>query len=75
MSQSDKGAFLKNFALGGLSGMAATSVIQPIDMIKVRIQLASEAGGSKNPFQVARDIHAYGGMKAFYAGLDSALLR
>lgn len=28
---------LKNFALGGMSGMFATCCIQPIDMIKVRI--------------------------------------
>jgi len=27
----------KNFVIGGLSGMIATSVIQPIDMVKVRI--------------------------------------
>jgi hypothetical protein len=27
----------KNFFIGGLSGMIATSVIQPIDMVKVRI--------------------------------------
>ena len=28
-----------NFVIGGLSGMIATCCIQPIDMIKVRIQL------------------------------------
>ena len=28
---------VKNFAMGGLCGMMATSVIQPIDMVKVRI--------------------------------------
>ena len=33
----------KNFLIGGLSGMTATSCIQPIDMVKVRIQLKSEA--------------------------------
>lgn len=30
------------FVLGGLSGIIATTVVQPIDMIKVRIQLAGE---------------------------------
>ena len=46
-------------------------------MVKVRIQLKSEAGsGSKSPFVVAREIHAQeGGVKAFYKGIDSALLR
>jgi len=28
---------LKNFGLGGLSGMVATTFVQPIDMVKVRI--------------------------------------
>ena len=28
---------IKNFAIGGMSGMIATSCIQPIDMIKVRL--------------------------------------
>jgi hypothetical protein len=39
MSEQKKGKFdmIKNFAIGGLSGMTATSVIQPIDMVKVRI--------------------------------------
>jgi solute carrier family 25 oxoglutarate transporter 11 len=45
---------IKNFAIGGMSGMIATSCIQPIDMVKVRIQLGSEAGGSTSPFYVAR---------------------
>jgi solute carrier family 25 oxoglutarate transporter 11 len=46
-----------------------------MDMIKVRIQLGSEAGGSTNPFVVAKEIKAAAGFKGFYAGLDSALLR
>lgn len=44
-------------------------------MVKVRIQLGSEAGGSTSPFKVASDIYAEGGTKAFYKGIDSALLR
>jgi len=48
-----------------------------MDMIKVRIQLKSEARDKNlSPFKVARDIYAQeGGVKAFYKGLDSALLR
>ena len=46
--------------------------IQPVDMIKVRIQLRSEAGltGSQlSPFNVARDILAKeGGVRSFYKG-------
>ena len=55
--------------------MCATSVIQPIDMVKVRIQLASELGGQTNPFKVAAECFQTSGVKGFYAGLDSALLR
>lgn len=46
-------------------------------MVKVRIQLKSEAkSGNLSPFTVARDIYKNeGGVKAFYKGLDSALLR
>lgn len=44
-------------------------------MVKVRIQLRSEAGGSTSPFNVAREIYKDGGVKEFYKGLDSALLR
>lgn len=68
---------IKNFAIGGLSGMIATSCIQPIDMIKVRLQLRGEAkSGNLSPFSVAREIYANeGGITAFYKGIDSALLR
>jgi len=44
-------------------------------MVKVRIQLRSESGGSTSPFNVAREILATGGIKEFYRGLDSAILR
>ena len=32
----------KPFVNGGLSGMAATCIIQPIDMVKVRLQLGAQ---------------------------------
>lgn len=67
-----------DFAFGGLSGMIGSSVIQPIDTVKVRIQLIGEAaqkGASTSPFAVARSILANEGIKGFYKGLDSALFR
>jgi len=67
--------FYKNFLVGTMAACTATTCIQPIDMVKVRIQLMSEAGGNTSPFAVARGIMAEGGPKAFYKGLDSALLR
>jgi len=45
-------------------------------MVKVRIQLNSEAkSGPLSPFAVARDVLKEGGVKGFYRGLDSALMR
>ncbi len=32
----------KPFLNGGLSGMGATCIIQPIDMVKVRLQIGTE---------------------------------
>jgi solute carrier family 25 oxoglutarate transporter 11 len=67
--------FYKNFLVGTLASCTATTCIQPIDMVKVRIQLGSEAGGSTSPSVVARQIMSEGGPTAFYKGLDSAILR
>lgn len=33
---------IQPFVIGGISGCTATSIIQPMDMIKVRIQIKSE---------------------------------
>lgn len=59
--------------------MLATCVIQPIDMIKVRIQLKSEKmgkGAKISPIGVAREMLSNGkGIGQFYKGLDSALIR
>ena len=48
---------IQPFVIGGLSGMFATCIIQPVDMIKVSIQLKSEEGhgqGSISPFAVLK---------------------
>ncbi|OLN95994.1 putative mitochondrial 2-oxoglutarate/malate carrier protein [Colletotrichum chlorophyti] len=66
------------FVNGGISGMVATTVIQPVDMIKVRIQLAGEgvAGGPKpTPLSVTREILASGKALDLYTGLSAGLLR
>lgn len=38
------------FVFGGVSGMFATCIIQPLDMIKVRLQLSGEGGGARQGF-------------------------
>lgn len=55
--------------------MLATTCIQPIDMVKVRVQVAGELGTTTNPFAIAKNVVAESGVKGLYAGLDSALLR
>ena len=68
---------IANFFLGGMAGMTAVSILLPLDMIKVRIQISSEFGECiRNPFIIARCLYTTeGGIKAFYRGIDSALLR
>jgi hypothetical protein len=58
--------------------MVATAVIQPVDMIKVRIQLAGEgtAGGPKpTAMSVTRQILSSGKAMDLYTGLSAGLLR
>ena len=68
---------MQNFLIGGVSGMFATCIIQPIDFVKVQIQVRSEMGVKDlNPFKIAKSIREETGTyKTFYKGLDSALLR
>jgi len=58
--------------------MVATTVIQPIDMIKVRLQLAGEGvktGPKPTPLSVTREIIAAGKISDLYTGLSAGLLR
>lgn len=79
-------AFLQNhivrtalpFVNGGLAGMTATAVVQPIDMIKVRLQLAGEGvktGPKPTPISVTKEILAQGKFMDLYTGLSAGLLR
>jgi solute carrier family 25 oxoglutarate transporter 11 len=66
------------FINGGISGMVATTVIQPVDMVKVRIQLAGEgvSGGPKpTALSVTRQIVGSGKVLDLYTGLSAGLLR
>lgn len=66
------------FVNGGLAGMVATTVIQPVDMVKVRIQLAGEgtSGGPRpGALAVGRQIVASGKVLDLYTGLSAGLLR
>lgn len=66
------------FINGGTAGMVATTVIQPIDMIKVRLQLAGQGartGPKPSPISVTREIIAAGKVLDLYTGLSAGLLR
>ncbi|EDN09881.1 mitochondrial 2-oxoglutarate/malate carrier protein [Histoplasma capsulatum] len=66
------------FINGGLSGMTATAVIQPIDMVKVRLQLAGEGarqGPRPTALGIAKQIIASGKFLDLYTGLSAGLLR
>merc|ERR1719355_250073 len=65
----------KPFVTGSMSGMFATCCIQPMDMIKVRIQLGAAEGGSTSPVVIARTMIANEGFFAMYAGLGAGLTR
>ena len=58
--------------------MTATAFIQPIDMIKVRLQLAGEGlstGPRASPLSITREIIASGKVLDLYTGLSAGLLR
>ena len=58
--------------------MIATTAIQPLDMIKVRIQLAGEgskSGPRASPLSVTKEILASGRVLDLYTGLSAGLLR
>lgn len=68
------------FLIGGLSGAIATFCIQPIDTLKVQIQVISEQIGRQRtkalsiPSILIR-VKDNQGLTALYRGLDSAILR
>ena len=59
---------IQPFWIGGLSGMLATCVVQPVDMIKVTIQLQSEKGMKATFGGAINDVMSKDGIKGFYRG-------
>jgi solute carrier family 25 oxoglutarate transporter 11 len=64
-----------------MTGMMATCVIQPTDIIKMRLQINSELRGlgdktvTTNPFTITKNIYKNEGFKTFYTGLGCGLYR
>lgn len=71
----------RKFTNGTLSSLLATTIIQPIDTIKVQIQVNSEQlslgnkSASINPKDVFKQITKENGLGGLYAGIGSAWLR
>ncbi|VDL89009.1 unnamed protein product [Schistocephalus solidus] len=58
--------------------MIATFTVQPLDLVKTRMQMSGEGGSTKahvSTLQVIRAIVAREGFFKLYAGLSAALLR
>lgn len=66
------------FIIGGTSGMVATTCVQPLDMIKVRLQLSQQGvkrAARPTMLTTARSILSGGRFLDFYQGLSAALAR
>lgn len=66
---------IRPFIIGGMSGCSATAIIQPIDMVKVQIQLQEGGNMIRNPFTMAQTIIARDGFFSLYNGLSAGILR
>jgi len=65
----------KPFVTGSLSGCLATCCIQPVDMVKVRIQIGGAEGGSTSPVEVTKKLLREEGITGMYKGLSAGLTR
>lgn len=66
------------FIFGGSAGMSATLFVQPLDLVKNRMQLSGEGGKAKlykNSFHAITTIIKNEGIRGIYAGLSAGLLR
>ena len=64
------------FVLGGTSGMLATCVTQPLDLIKTRMQVSKVTGGARpSTFSVIAGVIRNEGFTKLYSGLSASMLR
>lgn len=63
------------FIAGCTSGMVATVCIQPIDTVKVRMQLMEQGTSRPSPWHIARGMVSSDGLVSLYQGLSAGLLR
>jgi solute carrier family 25 oxoglutarate transporter 11 len=68
----------RKFLFGGLSGCGATLIVQPLDLIKTRLQLSGEGGGAKvhkSTLHAISSVVRAEGLGNLYNGLSAALFR
>lgn len=63
------------FVVGCGSGIIATTCVQPIDTVKVRMQLIDRSLLQTSPWGIAKDMMSEGGLANLYQGLSAAILR
>ncbi|XP_041094226.1 mitochondrial 2-oxoglutarate/malate carrier protein [Polyodon spathula] len=66
------------FLFGGLAGMGATVFVQPLDLVKNRMQLSGEGSKTreyKTSFHALSSILRNEGLRGIYTGLSAGLLR
>lgn len=68
---------LQPFVCGGLAACFASTVVQPVDLAKVRLQLIVAEPGVKKPgaLSMLRTMIANEGFRSVYAGLSASLMR
>ncbi|XP_037952701.1 mitochondrial 2-oxoglutarate/malate carrier protein [Teleopsis dalmanni] len=66
------------FVFGGLAGMGATSIVQPFDVVKTRMQISGVGSGKKeftSSMHCIQTILSKEGIAGLYKGIGAALLR
>eukprot|EP00116_Pleurobrachia_bachei_P002601 sb/3462863/ len=66
------------FAFGGIAGMGATVFVQPLDLLKNRMQLSGEGGAARahrTVFHAAISVVKSEGVPGLYRGLSAGLAR
>ncbi|GMS84435.1 hypothetical protein PENTCL1PPCAC_6610, partial [Pristionchus entomophagus] len=65
------------FLFGGVAGMGATLVVQPLDLVKNRMQLSGTSGKKeyRSSFHALTSIIKNEGVRTVYTGLSAGLLR
>ncbi|XP_055386763.1 mitochondrial 2-oxoglutarate/malate carrier protein [Condylostylus longicornis] len=78
MTETKKTPTALRFVFSGLSGMGATCIVQPLDLVKTRMQIQGVGGAAreyKNSLHCISTIVSKEGPLALYKGIGAALLR